>query len=198
MCTVCACVLCACAPCVRVHCVHVHCMCALCVHVYHVCVCTCVHCVHVYCVYMCTVCVHRACVYTVCMCTVCVYRVHVHRVCTVCVHCVYVCTVCACAPCVREHLCCLSGKYMWRSEDSLQKSVCSFHHVGLGNYTQVLRLGSKRLSPLDHLCSSYQYAACCQAWESLPLLNWVLLTSIVLRIFTSSLCHFCDLFCHEG
>lgn len=33
----------------------------------------------------------------------------------------------------------------WWSEDSFQESVLSFHHVGPGNRTSVVRLGGNRL-----------------------------------------------------
>jgi hypothetical protein len=39
--------------------------------------------------------------------------------------------------------------YMWRSQDNLENSVLSFHHVVLGNKAQVLKLGSRHL--LSHL-----------------------------------------------
>lgn len=38
-----------------------------------------------------------------------------------------------------------------KSEESSQDSVLSFHHVGLGDQTQVVRFGGKCLYPLEHL-----------------------------------------------
>lgn len=38
---------------------------------------------------------------------------------------------------------------VWSSEDSLQGSVLSFHHEGLGTLTRFLRLGSKSLSTTE-------------------------------------------------
>lgn len=48
----------------------------------------------------------------------------------------------------RERACTML--HMWRSEDSLQKSVLS-HHVGLRDQTQTGRLGSKLPHALNHL-----------------------------------------------
>jgi hypothetical protein len=39
---------------------------------------------------------------------------------------------------------------VWKSEDSLNESTISFHRVGHGDATQVIRLG-KHLYPLSHL-----------------------------------------------
>lgn len=36
-----------------------------------------------------------------------------------------------------------------KSEESSQDSVLSFHHVGLGDQTQIVRFGGKCLYPLD-------------------------------------------------
>lgn len=38
-----------------------------------------------------------------------------------------------------------------RSEDNLQSPLLSFYHVGLGNWTRVVRLGCKQPYPLSHL-----------------------------------------------
>lgn len=38
-----------------------------------------------------------------------------------------------------------------RSDDNIQESVLSFHHVCPGNQTQMSRRGSKHLYPLGHL-----------------------------------------------
>ena len=40
---------------------------------------------------------------------------------------------------------------VWRSEDSLQKSVLLFHQGGSGDQTQVIRLGGKCLELQSHL-----------------------------------------------
>lgn len=48
-------------------------------------------------------------------------------------------------------LCVQSGRRVWRSEDSLQKSVLLFHQGGSGDQTQVIRLGGKCLELQSHL-----------------------------------------------
>lgn len=37
----------------------------------------------------------------------------------------------------------------WVSEDNLQESVLSFHHIGSGNQTQVVKFNRKHLYPLS-------------------------------------------------
>lgn len=49
---------------------------------------------------------------------------------------------------------CISTVHMWRSESSLQELVLSVHHVGQGNWILVIRLGSKRLYPVNWLVST--------------------------------------------
>jgi hypothetical protein len=41
--------------------------------------------------------------------------------------------------------------YIWRLGDNLQESVLSFHYVGPRDGTQVIRMGSTYLNPLNHL-----------------------------------------------
>jgi hypothetical protein len=43
---------------------------------------------------------------------------------------------------------------MGRSEGYLQKPALSFHHVNPWDWTQVVRVGSKHLYPLNHLARS--------------------------------------------
>jgi hypothetical protein len=117
-----------CVVCVSV-CVYI-CMCiyvyvCLCVNVY---ICVCIY-MHV-CIYMCVciyVCVYM-CMYDIYMCVniyICIY-VYI----CVCIYMyIYVC-VWMYVWCVTYYLC------MWRSEDSWEDSVLSFHHV---NWTQVIR-----------------------------------------------------------
>ena len=40
---------------------------------------------------------------------------------------------------------------VWRSENNLRELVLSFHHVGLGDWTQDIRLGSKSHCLMSHL-----------------------------------------------
>lgn len=41
--------------------------------------------------------------------------------------------------------------YIWKSEDNCKESVLSFHHVGLRDQTEVIRLGGKHLYPLSKI-----------------------------------------------
>lgn len=80
---------------------------------------------------------------------------------------------CVCVVCALSHVCvCVRGRYRiviiisihfcgcgcdyccaaasdWSSQDSLQGSMLSFHHDGLGTLTRFLRLGSKSLSTTE-------------------------------------------------
>lgn len=48
-----------------------------------------------------------------------------------------------------KHLSCITFVYVWRSEDNLEKEVCSLvYRVGPSSHTQVVRLGNKCLHPL--------------------------------------------------
>lgn len=42
-------------------------------------------------------------------------------------------------------------EHVWRSGDNVKELVLSFHQVGPGARTQVMKLGGKRLYPLSHL-----------------------------------------------
>lgn len=48
---------------------------------------------------------------------------------------------------MRVHVCMCMHVHMHRSEDNLQESGLLFHCVGSGDRNEVVRLGSKRLSP---------------------------------------------------
>ena len=51
----------------------------------------------------------------------------------------------------RERLCvCIATAYMWKSKESLGKSVVYFHYVGSVDGTPGLRLGSMSLNWLCH------------------------------------------------
>lgn len=43
--------------------------------------------------------------------------------------------------------------YLWESEDNMEESVISFHHVGCRGQAPVFRQGSQCTSPLSHLTS---------------------------------------------
>lgn len=54
------------------------------------------------------------------------------------------------------HTCMHVTVCVWRSEDNLQELVLSFHCVGSGDQTQVVRPGSKRVYPQSWLASPWQ------------------------------------------
>lgn len=47
------------------------------------------------------------------------------------------------------HTCIHVTVYVRRSEDNLEELVLSFHYMGSGDQTQVIRLGGKPLYPLS-------------------------------------------------
>lgn len=54
-------------------------------------------------------------------------------------------------------ICICVCSYILRSEDTLQESLLSFHHMGPGDWTQIIRLGSRTLPTypsLPGICSS--------------------------------------------
>ena len=53
--------------------------------------------------------------------------------------------------CMYVHMSVHAMTWMWSSEDSFWELVLTFHHVGLGDQTQAVRLGGKCLYPLTHL-----------------------------------------------
>lgn len=57
---------------------------------------------------------------------------------------------------------------LWRSEGNLQEVALSPYHVGPGNLTQVVRLGSKQLYPLIIL-TAHRVRAQPRTWETLLL-----------------------------
>lgn len=60
--------------------------------------------------------------------------------------CAEVMTTCVCIF-IHEHT------YVCRGQDNFQYFILSFHPVGLGDQTQIARLGGKLLSLLSHLTS---------------------------------------------
>ena len=221
MCTVCVhcvclvhyvrvhvCVYCVCTMCV--YCVHVHCvcvpgvcpvsicnMCVYCVYVYGVCVwcvCACALCaLHRVCAMcMCTMCVHHVCVCTVCMSTVCALYVRVH---CVRMHCVCVHRVCMC-------ICAVSHVEVWGqlAEISSLLSPCWSGEL----YSKSSGLAASAFPHWAIFAAGtviYSlFSVCCMlSCLGKPPSSQLGRTDFYfLRTFTSSLCHFCDLFCHEG
>lgn len=62
--------------------------------------------------------------------------------------------------------------HVGRSEDNLQESVPSFHHVGLRDQAQVIRLGGKHLYSLSHLTDLWVAFILRQGLIMLPRLAW--------------------------
>lgn len=51
-------------------------------------------------------------------------------------------------------MCLNATAHVWKSQDSLWKSILSFHHVHSGYQTQVIGLGSKVYYLLIHLADT--------------------------------------------
>lgn len=74
-------------------------------------------------------------------------------------------------------MCACTMAHVWRSEDNLPELVPSSYHVGPGNETQVVRLGTRHLSPLNHLAGpliriltlDFLTIWCCLLYLPLPL-----------------------------
>lgn len=58
--------------------------------------------------------------------------------------------------CTHKHTPAHDTAPVWRLEDNSQELVLSFHCMGSGDRTQVIRLGSKRLYPLSQFTGPRQ------------------------------------------